>query len=133
MFEGLQKDAVAKSLDVTIVYLRVVHLYDYYSGHYGVELPQFMRTEPTKLSGGFEDMTRSLDNKHKALLDMQVAIKKEEESKYRCAECLKLFKGADYVKRHLSLKHGDLRAVYKIYWEGLESVKKLVWDAKERK
>lgn len=35
-------------------------------------------------------------------------VKKESETKYRCVECQKLFKGDEYVKKHLKTKHPEL-------------------------
>ena len=37
-------------------------------------------------------------------------IKKESEGKYRCVECEKLFKGEEFVKKHLKTKHEDVIA-----------------------
>lgn len=35
-------------------------------------------------------------------------VKKESETKFRCVECQKLFKGDEYVKKHLKTKHPEL-------------------------
>jgi hypothetical protein len=35
-------------------------------------------------------------------------VKKESETKHRCVECQKLFKGDEYVKKHLKIKHPEL-------------------------
>lgn len=35
-------------------------------------------------------------------------VQKESEGKYRCTECTKLFKGEEFVKKHVRLKHPNL-------------------------
>lgn len=35
-------------------------------------------------------------------------VKHEDEGKFRCKECLKLFKAAEFVKKHVPNKHPDL-------------------------
>ena len=37
-------------------------------------------------------------------------IKKEDESKYRCKPCNKLFKGVTFVEKHIANKHPELTA-----------------------
>ena len=34
-------------------------------------------------------------------------IKQEEENKYRCKECNKLFKAPEFVMKHITVKHGE--------------------------
>jgi len=38
---------------------------------------------------------------------LQECVVKVEESKYRCSICSKLFKGPDFVVKHLSTKHTE--------------------------
>lgn len=52
---------------------------------------------------------RSLEKVLDAFLSSYV--KKETEMKHRCVECQKLFKGDDYVKKHLKSKHPELTKV----------------------
>lgn len=54
----------------------------------------------TQLGG--RSLTRVLDS------FLASYIKKESETKYRCVECQKLFKGDEYVKKHLKTKHPEL-------------------------
>jgi hypothetical protein len=35
-------------------------------------------------------------------------VSKEEEGKWRCHECKKLFKAAEFVEKHVLNKHGEL-------------------------
>ncbi len=35
-------------------------------------------------------------------------IKQEDEGKFRCKTCLKLFKATSFVEKHIANKHGEL-------------------------
>lgn len=35
-------------------------------------------------------------------------LKQEDESKYRCKVCSKLFKATSFVEKHIANKHGEL-------------------------
>ncbi len=39
---------------------------------------------------------------------LSLYIRKESESKYRCIECQKLFKGDEFVRKHLKIKHESI-------------------------
>lgn len=39
---------------------------------------------------------------------MEPHIKQEEEGKFRCRTCTKLFKAASFVEKHISNKHPEL-------------------------
>ncbi|KAI9099434.1 arsenite-resistance protein 2-domain-containing protein [Phlyctochytrium arcticum] len=129
-------EKVKKSLDLHILYLRVVHNYDYYGGIESASPEDFARRSAVYLRRQlrFEDKeprkewTDRLDSRidlrirkpidgpevvklggksSEAELDKFLAkhVKKETEGKYRCLECSKLFKGDDFVKKHIKVKH----------------------------
>ncbi len=124
-------------MDLYVYYLLRVHQYDYYWGHEG-NSPEdmsrktylYLRSPNAKDSSTnwltrLDDRVQSrieniLDNEDKLLqkggrslekvLDSFLSsyVKKESDTKYRCVECQKLFKGDDYVKKHLKSKHAEL-------------------------
>ena len=65
-----------------------------------IESPSEDDDRVTQLGG--RSLTRVLDG------FLASYVKKESETKHRCVECQKLFKGDDYVKKHLKTKHPEL-------------------------
>ncbi|KAJ3009957.1 hypothetical protein HKX48_007656 [Thoreauomyces humboldtii] len=127
---------VKKSLDMYILYLRSVHTYDYY-GTFETSSPESLdRKAYLHLRRPAQEKknsiaTQRLDNRVDLrirkpldgpevtklgglLLEVELEkalhkhVKKEAEGKYRCIECQKLFKGEEFVKKHIRSKHNEL-------------------------
>ncbi|KAJ3088558.1 hypothetical protein HK102_008491, partial [Quaeritorhiza haematococci] len=142
-----ERKVAVKSLDFYILYLRRVHMYDYYSAAESDSPEDFCRrcpvyfrrrsadesakiTKPGKPSEAekfFERLDtrislrirkpiegedieklggKNLDDEIERMASKNVT--KESEAKYRCKECAKLFKGEEYVKKHIRGKHPTL-------------------------
>lgn len=129
-----------KLLDLYILYLNRVHFYDYYTGVESTSPEDHMRRgglpirrkylEPNsakesswekKLDERIYLMKNEPDEIQRQALgykdvDLQVNlttslyIRKEAESKFRCTECQKLFRGDDFVRKHIKTKHTNLIA-----------------------
>ena len=112
-----------------IIYLRRVHNFDYYSTteydspeEFVLKCPIYLR----KTSVGNESKTfiedldsrinqrfhtpkidsNDIERKNKETIDS--IIKLEEQEKYRCKECNKLFKGKEFITKHVFTKHIDV-------------------------
>ncbi|KAJ2993508.1 hypothetical protein HDV02_002272 [Globomyces sp. JEL0801] len=135
--KGIQTASIKKQLDYYILYLYLVHFYDYYSGVESTcpedhsrrgALPSrkplsTLREMSSKVfwlskldsrvklrmgqynlpdamvTFGFKDVELEQDKV------VSLYIRKESESKYRCTECQKLFRGDDFVRKHIKSKH----------------------------
>ena len=118
-------------VDQMLLYLRKVHFYCYYCGviagcefelakrcgNLHLSQPMPVDYEPTD-----QDMqwARALEEKTKEYLsnesltpplnltdEINQKILKVDEEKFRCSLCAKLFRGAEFVSKHIGLKHSD--------------------------
>lgn len=139
--ETLDASEIKKWLDLYIVFLREVHLFDYYTvtectskesfvRRCGIGNPYRQTYVPPQNYDTFRLWASNLDSKVntrlKKVIDLEICEKwgrhniesnierwkdqstiKLEESKYRCNLCGKLFKGAEFVFKHLTAKHID--------------------------
>ncbi|KAJ3283963.1 hypothetical protein HK104_010145 [Borealophlyctis nickersoniae] len=136
--EASKADKDKKALDLHIEYLRKVHNYDYYGGiessspedharrsavYLRRPASQSLRKEWTDRLDARVDLRirkpvdgpeitklggKSLDVEIEKHLSAAPLIKMEEAEKWRCVECKKLFKGQEFVKKHVRTKHADL-------------------------
>ena len=125
-----------KHLDLVLLYLHLIHYFDYYTGcvSYSAEdhdrrgaLPvrkayapdgttaqpswatrldqrinRIFVTEPSEEDVriyGFRTMELSIEQQ------LSLYLRQEAESKFRCTECQKLFKGDTFVRKHIRTKH----------------------------
>lgn len=115
-------------LDLLILYLRRVFFLCFYSGVVGASYQDLcrlagdlcVRSDDATVGGDvdgelFEEALSDLKNRltgshepfsEDALLEKHVA--RVDEGRYRCVHCSKLFKGPDFVVKHLRLKHEDV-------------------------
>ena len=114
-------------LDIFLLYLRKVHNACYYCGiicHSPLELlrqcghihlrskgasenSDFLKSFDQKISNLFSFFSREppqIDN----LIENRLVVK-VDDGKFRCSSCNKLFKGSDFVIKHIKLKHEDLK------------------------
>ncbi|KAJ3158093.1 hypothetical protein HDU86_003045 [Geranomyces michiganensis] len=132
-----KKEAQEKrALDLFIFYLRKVHNYDYYGGVETSSPEDFARRSSLSLRRA--PVTRNNStfcDKLDARIDVRInkpldgpaitkmggmlletelevflakKVKKEAEGKFRCTECSKLFKGEEFVKKHIRAKHPEV-------------------------
>ncbi|KAJ3397826.1 hypothetical protein HDU92_002498 [Lobulomyces angularis] len=125
-----------KSVDFYTVYLRRVHLFDYYSGCENSSPEDFLRRH---VHFRTRAKTDHFADKFLEKLDMKIQLRinkpfdgedvvkmggrnfeeeaekeadnniiKESEAKFRCKVCQKLFKGEEFVKKHVRAKHQNL-------------------------
>ncbi|TPX60142.1 hypothetical protein PhCBS80983_g02000 [Powellomyces hirtus] len=127
---------VKKSLDLYITYLRKVHNYDYYGGietsspeDFARKSSVMLRRPPVekKVSVFLDRLDMRVDLRIRKPLDgpeitkmggklleveldkfLGKSVKKEAEGKFRCTVCSKLFKGEEFVKKHLKTKHNEI-------------------------
>ena len=59
-------------------------------------------SEPSLIKIGGKALDRVLDS------FLSNFVKKESDAKHRCTECQKLFKGDEFVKKHLKTKHPEI-------------------------
>ncbi|KAJ3165723.1 hypothetical protein HDU88_003916 [Geranomyces variabilis] len=125
-----------RALDLYIFYLRKVHNYDYYGGvetsspedfarrsSLSLRRPPVIRNNSTfcdKLDARIDvRINKPLDGPAITkmggmLLETELEVflakkvKKEAEGKFRCTECSKLFKGEEFVKKHIRTKHPEV-------------------------
>lgn len=123
-----------KRVDLLITYLRAVHLYEYYS-NYEADSPEafvhrssvcqrtpdltyeaesFLKTLDSRIDMRINSPNENLESVGGKNLNAEVEaevmkhIQKENDAKYRCRECSKLFKGEDFVRKHIKAKHPAL-------------------------
>ncbi|KAJ3046592.1 hypothetical protein HK097_000717, partial [Rhizophlyctis rosea] len=132
-----------KALDLYIEYLRRVHTYDYYGGiestspeDHARRAATFLR-RPASRDQIRKDWTDRLDERIQLriqkpidgeliwkrggkrvedFVDQSVTreyVKKEGEGKYRCGSCEKLFRGEEFVRKHVRSKHSELAEAFK--------------------
>ena len=115
-------------LDILLTYLRKVHLFCYYCA-VSFETPEQLvqgcgnlhLRKSDSLSNPLKDGidVQSFEPKltpYFALLDYNLELEDEitkkvvkvEDDKYRCDKCSKLFRGPEFVNKHINLKHEDL-------------------------
>jgi hypothetical protein len=135
LLQDNQDQEYKKQLDLYILYLNRVHFYDFYTGcesnspedHRGrgglPSRPKYisrgdlqklshdkqlstriaLRTNTpnleTKATLGYKDLESQID------ISASLYIRKEGENKFRCIECQKLFRGDDFVRKHVKSKH----------------------------
>jgi hypothetical protein len=127
-----------KYLDLIVFYLMKVHQYDYYGGVETGSMEEFVRKVTIMLrpAGNATQVQESVASEIDSRIELRMSlpnlsdekitqlggrsltrvldsflasyVKKESETKYRCVECQKLFKGDEYVKKHLKIKHPEL-------------------------
>ncbi len=117
-----------KELDLVILYLNQVHYYDYYTGFESFCPEDHTRRGNLPLRKSYEKAHENTPPYWLANLtitarttpslvqeveiqtnkELSLYIRKEDESKYRCTECQKLFRGDDFVRKHIKSKHGHL-------------------------
>lgn len=128
---------VKRHLDLLIIYLRRVHFYDYYSalefesedalGRKCGGFPLRMRSAEAAPDPSWErNLDSKIETRLKVTLDEEQAKKlgkkdaagdvdkfvqnnvvKLEEGKFKCGLCPKLFKGSDFVTKHVRTKHEE--------------------------
>jgi hypothetical protein len=120
-------------LDMQIMFLRTVHWVCYYSAYEAACPEELLRhcsdlvlRDTSTIDDDPEDL-RIFDKKIQLLIDRgyrtlnlrpitiearleQNHVARLEEAKFKCKECAKLFKGPEFVVKHLTLKHEDLAA-----------------------
>jgi hypothetical protein len=125
---------VKKELDFWILYLHYVHFFDFYTGVESLSpedharrgaLPmRYAYSADSKLSYQISRVDQMIDMRmgnasekiaqytKDATLETEKTIslyvRKETEGKYRCVECQKLFRGEDFVRKHIRSKHPEL-------------------------
>lgn len=55
-----------------------------------------------------QDLTNQFPSNRALSKAVEPHIKQEDEGKYRCKECGKLFKATAFVEKHIANKHGEV-------------------------
>lgn len=117
---------MSKELDLVIVYLHKVHFYDYYhqtestspedhtrKGCITTRKPFAKVKDPQSPPYWLQKLDVSLRRNPvppqepavRTDKEMSRYITKEADTKFRCSECQKLFRGDEFVRKHLRSKH----------------------------
>ncbi|KAJ3349540.1 hypothetical protein HDU91_006371 [Kappamyces sp. JEL0680] len=127
---GINVGRVKKELDLVLLYLHTVHFYDYYSGIESSSPEDHCRRGHISLRKPFEKVQDNnvpywlaklsvssriapvpvQDAEIQTNKELSLYIRKEDETKFRCTECQKLFRGDDFVRKHIKTKHPHLVA-----------------------
>jgi hypothetical protein len=119
----------AWQLDMLILYLRRVFFVDFYAASAAAG-PQDLLRQAGDMTIRSSDTSAMVETASLAAFDRQIEdlidrlthsyepfsenlmlekhVAKVDEGRYRCTHCSKLFKGVDFVVKHLRLKHEDL-------------------------
>jgi uncharacterized C2H2 Zn-finger protein len=125
-------NSTVQKLDALILYLNLVHFYDYYTGlqSHSPEDHQRRCSLPLRAKNAFpspaycnridtrhllitgDEAVCSAHGRHDYTVELEKQItnytRQEAESKFRCTECQKLFKGNEFVRKHVKTKHWNL-------------------------
>ena len=122
-------ERVTKELDLLIVYLHKVHFFDYYfqlestcpedhtrRGGLTARKPFSKVQDPNDPPYWLASLkvshiitpTPSQNLDLRVDKELSLYIRKEAETKYRCTECQKLFRGDEFVRKHIKTKHMHL-------------------------
>ncbi len=123
---GINAARVSKELDIIIVYLHKVHFFDYYNQLESTSPEDHTRKGGISTRKSYEKVkdpqsppywlqkliveerinpTPPQDPQMRIDKEMTKYIVKEADTKYRCSECQKLFRGNEFVRKHLRSKH----------------------------
>jgi hypothetical protein len=128
----------SRKLDLFVLYLHHVHYYDYYTGIESTSPQDHLRKgglpirkpllEQHATKQAQHDKKQHIRNRvtthtlqdsemtvlgfkeleHQTNIVCSMYIRKEGESKYRCTDCQKLFRGDEFVRKHIKSKHFKL-------------------------